>query len=70
MPFLAPEHALAVAMMSYNGNVEIGMMGDYDAIADLDEFGEDVRESVAELLEVAGAGRRRVDAAKESKQEV
>ena len=39
VPFLAPEHALAVAMMSYNGNVDIGMMGDYDAIADLDEFG-------------------------------
>jgi WS/DGAT/MGAT family acyltransferase len=70
VPFLAPERALAVAMMSYNGNVEIGMMGDYDAMADLDEFGEDVRESVAELLEVAGAGQRRIDAAKESKQEV
>ena len=42
MPFLAPERALAVAIMSYNGQVIIGLMGDYDAMADLDEFGEDV----------------------------
>ena len=50
----------------------IGMMGDYDAMADLDEFGEDVRDSVAELLDVAGAAQRRVrvKAPAESKQEV
>ena len=53
VPFLAPERALAVAMMSYDGNVVIGMMGDYDAMADLEEFGHDVRESVAELVAVA-----------------
>ena len=58
VPFLAPERALAVAIMSYNGNVTIGLMGDYDAMADLDEFGEDVEQSVAELLELARAERR------------
>ncbi len=51
VPFLAPERALAVAIMSYNGNVTIGLMGDYDAMADLDEFGADVERAVAELLE-------------------
>ena len=25
--------------MSYNGNVDIGLIGDYDAMSDLDEFG-------------------------------
>ena len=72
VPFLAPERALAVAMMSYNGSAVIGMMGDYDAMADLDEFGEDVRESVAELLDVAGAAQQRVrvKAPAESNQEV
>jgi diacylglycerol O-acyltransferase / wax synthase len=60
VPFLAPERALAVAMMSYNGRAVIGLMGDYDAMADLDEFGEDVGDSVAELLDVAGAAQRRV----------
>jgi hypothetical protein len=39
--------------MSYNGNVVIGLMGDYDAMEDLDEFGEFVRESVEELLDEA-----------------
>jgi WS/DGAT/MGAT family acyltransferase len=55
VPFLAPERALAVAIMSYNGNVVIGLMGDYDAMADLGEFGEDVERSVAELVELARA---------------
>jgi hypothetical protein len=50
VPFLAPERALAVAIMSYNGQVTIGLMGDYDAMGDLDTFGEDVEISVAELL--------------------
>ena len=69
VPFLAPERALAVAMMSYNGSVDIGMMGDYDAMHDLDEFGEDIRESVEELRKVArprGARRRARAAAPQS----
>jgi WS/DGAT/MGAT family acyltransferase len=53
VPFLAPERALAVAMMSYNGMVDIGLMGDYDAMEDLDEFGNDIRESIAELRRAA-----------------
>jgi WS/DGAT/MGAT family acyltransferase len=53
VPFLAPKRALAIAIMSYNGNVVIGLMGDYDAMEDLDDFGEFVRESVEELLEEA-----------------
>ena len=39
--------------MSYNGSVVIGLMGDYDAMADLDEFGEYVQQSVEELLDEA-----------------
>ena len=63
VPFLAPERALAVAIMSYNGNVDIGLMGDYDAMADLDEFGDDVEASVAELLAVARDTAREAAAA-------
>jgi len=55
VPFLAPEHALAVAMMSYNGMVIMGLMGDYDAMADLDEFAVDLEDSVAELRKAARA---------------
>jgi diacylglycerol O-acyltransferase len=53
VPFLAPERALAVAIVSYNGNVDIGLIGDYDAMSDLDDFGADVEASVGELLEAA-----------------
>jgi diacylglycerol O-acyltransferase len=53
VPFLAPERALAVAIVSYNGNVDIGLIGDYDAMSDLDDFGGDIAASVAELLAAA-----------------
>ena len=36
--FLAPEQALAIAVMSYNGGSTVGLIGDYDAIADLDDL--------------------------------
>jgi uncharacterized protein DUF1298 len=45
--------ALAIAIMSYNGNVVIGLMGDYDAMADLEAFGGHVEQSLAELLDEA-----------------
>jgi diacylglycerol O-acyltransferase / wax synthase len=50
VPFLAQKRALAIAIMSYNGNVVIGLMGDYDAMSDLDEFGGQIRDSLNELL--------------------
>jgi diacylglycerol O-acyltransferase / wax synthase len=62
VPFLAPERALAVAIMSYNGNVDIGLMGDYDAMSDLDQFGDDIEASVQELLETARAESSREQA--------
>ncbi len=57
VPFLAPERALAVAIMSYNGQVTIGLMGDYDAMADLEEFAGDIEYSVSELLDSSRASR-------------
>ena len=38
MAFLAPEQTLAVAVMSYNGGVDIGLIGDYDAMPDLEDL--------------------------------
>jgi diacylglycerol O-acyltransferase / wax synthase len=55
VPFLAADRALAVAIMSYNGWVDVGLIGDYDAMYDLDRFGEDIRESLNELLEASRA---------------
>jgi hypothetical protein len=51
--FLPRNHALAVAIMSYNGSMDFGLLGDYDAMHDLDDFGAMVDDSLAELLEAA-----------------
>jgi WS/DGAT/MGAT family acyltransferase len=51
--FLPENHALAIAIMSYNGKVDFGLLADYDAMPDLDAVGEHLEESLAELLEAA-----------------
>jgi diacylglycerol O-acyltransferase len=51
--FLPENHALAIAIMSYNGKVDFGLLGDYDAMPDLDNFGAMLEESLAELLKTA-----------------
>ena len=37
--FLPKGHALAVAIMSYNGRIDYGLLGDYDALPDIDLIG-------------------------------
>jgi WS/DGAT/MGAT family acyltransferase len=51
--FLPENHALAIAIMSYNGKVDFGLLADYDAMADLEEFGVMLEDSLAELLKEA-----------------
>jgi diacylglycerol O-acyltransferase / wax synthase len=51
--FLAAEQILAVAIMSYNGGVDIGLIGDYDAMPDLEKLGALFEESIAELRDAA-----------------
>jgi len=51
--FLPENHALAVAIMSYNGKVDFGLLADYDALPDIDAFADHLEESLAELLEAA-----------------
>ena len=51
--FLPEDHALAVAIMSYNGKVDFGLLADYDAMPDLDAFSDHLEESLAELLAAA-----------------
>ena len=41
--------------MSYNGGVTTGLLADYDAMPDLAFLAEALEESLAELLEAAGA---------------
>ena len=56
--FLPKDHALAIAIMSYNGQMNFGLLGDYDAMPDLDEFGEAIEASLAELVVARRAGGR------------
>jgi diacylglycerol O-acyltransferase / wax synthase len=51
--FLPEDHALAIAIMSYNGKVDFGLLADYDAMADLEAVGDYLEESLAELLKAA-----------------
>ena len=51
--FLPENHALAIAIMSYNGKVDFGLLGDYDAMPDLEEFGGMLEDTLAELLKEA-----------------
>ncbi|WCB95639.1 Putative diacylglycerol O-acyltransferase [Baekduia alba] len=59
--FLPKGHGLAVAIMSYNGQMNFGLLGDYDALPDLDRIGDGIEAALAELLALArrrgGAGR-------------
>jgi WS/DGAT/MGAT family acyltransferase len=51
--FLPEEHALAVAIMSYNGRINFGLLADFDALPDLDEIAGGLEESLAELVALA-----------------
>ncbi|HEX6697749.1 MAG TPA: wax ester/triacylglycerol synthase family O-acyltransferase [Solirubrobacteraceae bacterium] len=51
--FLPKDHALAIAIMSYNGHMNFGLLGDYDALPDIDVIGEGIHASLEELLALA-----------------
>src|SRR5918997_1306712 len=55
--FLPQDHAMAVAIMSYNGSVDFGLLGDYDSMPDLDVFADYLEDALAELMEAAGVGK-------------
>ena len=52
---LAKRQAVCFGIMSYNGQVNFGLVGDYDAMGDLDSLAEDLRASIAELAELVPA---------------
>jgi diacylglycerol O-acyltransferase / wax synthase len=51
--FLPENHALAIAIMSYNGQMNFGLLGDFDALPDIDAVGESIAEELSTLLELA-----------------
>jgi hypothetical protein len=54
--------------MSYNGQVNFGLIGDYEAMPDLDSLAHDLTESIAELKALAPAKGKAKSAAKKPAQ--
>jgi WS/DGAT/MGAT family acyltransferase len=53
---LAQRQALGIAVMSYNGHLGFGLLGDYDALPQLDAIAEDMKWAIASLYRAAGLG--------------
>jgi diacylglycerol O-acyltransferase / wax synthase len=51
--FLPPHQALAIAIVSYNGEITFGLLADYDSMEDVDEIAEGTSAAIAELDEAA-----------------
>ena len=51
---LAQRQALCIAIMSYNGKLNFGLLGDYDAMGDLYLVAQGIRDSIDELRAAAG----------------
>jgi diacylglycerol O-acyltransferase / wax synthase len=51
---LAKNQGLGIALLSYAGRINFGLVGDYDVMYDLDDFANDVQDSLAELAAEAG----------------
>ncbi len=62
---LARRQALCVGIMSYDGQIDFGLVGDLDAMADLESFGLDLESAVGEIVATApsrGEDRRTAQA--------
>ncbi len=61
---LARRQALCVGIMSYDGQVNFGLIGDYDAMADLESFALDFEAATDEVIATAPAAQAAKKAAK------
>jgi len=55
---LARRQALCVGIMSYNGQVNFGLIGDFDAMADLESFALDLEAAIEEVVATAPKPQR------------
>jgi diacylglycerol O-acyltransferase len=56
--FLPENHALAIAIMSYNGKIDFGLLGDYDSMEDVTLIAEGIEAEIKQLLEAAKQSAR------------
>jgi WS/DGAT/MGAT family acyltransferase len=60
--FLPDHHALAIAIMSYHGRINFGLLADYDSMEDVELLGEALGRALQELLDAAAAVEARQQA--------
>ena len=58
IPFLAGDRALAIAIMSYDGGMNFGLLGDFDAMPDLHVVAEGIEGALGEMLGLARKAKR------------
>ncbi|HLL91862.1 MAG TPA: wax ester/triacylglycerol synthase family O-acyltransferase [Solirubrobacteraceae bacterium] len=51
--FLPENHALAIAIMSYNGQMNFGLLGDFDALPDIAVIADGIAGELAKLVSLA-----------------
>jgi len=51
--FLPENHALAIAIMSYNGQMNFGLLGDFDSLPDIDEISANIVSELDTMLALA-----------------
>ena len=51
---LAKRQAVCIAIMSYNGKLNFGLLGDFDAMPDLENIARTIQDSLDELRVAAG----------------
>ncbi|HMJ02127.1 MAG TPA: WS/DGAT domain-containing protein, partial [Conexibacter sp.] len=62
--FLPKGHSLAIAIMSYNGSIDFGLLGDYDALPDIDAIAGGIEDGLAQLRAAARAKEARIASAR------
>ena len=58
---LARNQGLGIALLSYDGHINFGLVGDFDVMWDLDDFASDLRDSLEELAAAAGVELRAME---------
>ena len=65
--FLPPNQALFIAVISYNGGVNFGLLGDYDSMDDVGVVATGIERALAELVEATAESEREAEPAASSR---
>jgi diacylglycerol O-acyltransferase len=60
IPFLAENHTVSVAVMSYNGRINFGILADYDAVQDVQVIADGISDARDDLLDATAQVKNKV----------